>query len=43
VVPAIREVLVRAQAAIDSIAAAELSSLSFENTFWALENATEEL
>lgn len=41
--PAIEQALQRAQAAVDEIAARDLASLTFENTFLALEHATEEL
>ncbi len=41
--PAVMSALSRAQAAIDTIAAASLESVAFENTFLALERATEEL
>ena len=43
VVPDIEEGLVRAEAAIDEIAARDLSALTYDNTFLALERATEEL
>ena len=41
--PAIETALAHAQAAIDEIAARDETALSFENTFLALEHATEEL
>lgn len=41
--PAIETALSRAQAAIDAIAARPLDGLTYENTFLALERATEEL
>ena len=41
--PAIATALARAQAAIDAIAARDLGALTFDNTFLALERATEEL
>ena len=41
--PAISAALARAQAAIDEIAARDLAALSYENTFLALEHATEEI
>lgn len=41
--PAIDTALQRAQAAIDAIATRELAALTYENTFLALEQATEEL
>ncbi|HYP16559.1 MAG TPA: M3 family metallopeptidase, partial [Opitutus sp.] len=41
--PAIAEALQRAQAAIDTIAGRDLDRLSYEDTFLALEHATEEL
>src|SRR4051812_43222180 len=43
VAPAIEAALTRAQAAIEAIAATDLGSLTYENTFLALEHATEEL
>src|SRR5690349_5795415 len=43
VVPGIDVALVRAQAAIDAIGTLDLQSLTYENTFLALECATEEL
>ena len=43
VAPAIEIALSRAQAAIDVIASRDLGALSYENTFLAVENATEEL
>src|SRR5450759_5043635 len=41
--PAITTALARAQATIDAIAARDLTTLTYENTFLALENATDEL
>lgn len=41
--PAISAALTRAQAAIDEIAGRDLAGLTYENTFLALEHATEEL
>lgn len=41
--PSISAALDRAQAAVDRIAAGEISEVSYENTFLALEQATEEL
>ncbi|MEY2880388.1 MAG: hypothetical protein RLZZ15_2768 [Verrucomicrobiota bacterium] len=43
IAPAIDEALANAQAAIDAIATRDLGGLSFENTFLALEHATEPL
>jgi oligopeptidase A len=43
IAPAIETALARAQAAIDTIATRELSTVTYENTFLALEHATEEL
>ncbi len=43
VVPAIREALAEAQSAIDAIAARAVGEVTFENTFLALEQATEGL
>ena len=43
IVPGIEAALARAQAAIDAIADRDLGTLTFENTFLALEHATEEL
>lgn len=43
IAPAIEAALVRAQAAIDVIAALEPGALTYDNTFLALERATEEL
>ncbi|MBL9187109.1 MAG: M3 family metallopeptidase [Opitutaceae bacterium] len=43
IAPAIEAALARAQAAIDAIAAGEAGKQTFENTFLALEEATEEL
>jgi oligopeptidase A len=43
IAPAIEQALADAQASIDRIAAIELSEVSFENTFLALEKATEVL
>lgn len=43
VAPGIDAALTRAQAAIDAIAARDLGTLTYENTFLALEQATEEL
>jgi oligopeptidase A len=43
IVPGIEVALTRAQAAVDAIAGRDLGSLSYENTFLALEHATEEL
>ncbi len=43
VAPAIETALGRAQATIDTIASRELSTVSYENTFLALEHSTEEL
>src|SRR5678816_1145750 len=43
VAPGIDAALGCAQAAIDAIAARDLNSLTYENTFLALEHATEEL
>ncbi len=43
VVPAIEAALARAQEAIDAIAVRDMRELTFENTFLALEAATEEL
>jgi len=42
-VPDIRKAIKAAQHTIDTIASHELSGLTFENTFWALEHSTEEL
>lgn len=41
--PAIEAAIARAQAAIDAIAGLEVGKLTYENTFLALEHATEEL
>lgn len=41
--PGIEEALARAQAAIDAIAGRDLGTLTYQNTFLALEDATEEL
>ncbi len=41
--PGIVEALIRAQAAVDAIATRDLGTLTFENTFLALERATETL
>jgi oligopeptidase A len=41
--PAIATALARAQAALDAIAARDLAALTYDNTFLALERATEEL
>jgi oligopeptidase A len=43
IAPAIEAALTRAQAAIDAIASRDSATLTFENTFLALEHATEEL
>ena len=43
IVPGIELALSRAQRTIDEIAARDLATLSYENTFLALENSTEEL
>jgi oligopeptidase A len=43
IAPAIEDALQRAQAAIDTIAGADLARLDYANTFLALEKATEEL
>ncbi|MDF3059205.1 MAG: oligopeptidase [Rariglobus sp.] len=43
IAPAIEAALARAQAAIDAIAALPPEALTYDNTFLALENATEEL
>ena len=43
IVPAIDEVLVNAQAAVDAVALRPLAGLTYENTFLALEHATEQL
>ena len=43
IAPAIEGALVRAQASIDAIVAREPAALTYENTFLALENATDEL
>ena len=43
VVPAIEAALARAQDEIDAIATRDVQTLTFENTFLALEQATEEL
>ncbi|GAB1488703.1 M3 family metallopeptidase [Opitutaceae bacterium] len=43
IAPAIELALTRAQAAVDAITALEPAALTFENTFLALESATEEL
>lgn len=43
VAPALESALERAKAAVDAIAARDLGSLTYENTFLALENSTEEL
>jgi oligopeptidase A len=43
IAPAITEVLARAQAAVDAIALRDLQTLTYANTFLALEHATEEL
>src|SRR5215212_3836668 len=43
VVPGIDAALARAQAAIDAISARDLGALTYDNTFLALEHATEEL
>jgi len=43
IAPAIEGALVRAQAAIDAIVARDMGALTYENTFLALENATDEL
>jgi oligopeptidase A len=43
IAPAIESALARAQAAIDAIAAADLAAVTYDNTFLALERATEEL
>src|SRR4051812_18337969 len=43
VVPGIEEALARAQAGLDAIATRDLSAVSYENTFLALEKASEEL
>lgn len=43
IAPAIETALTRAQTAIDAIAARDLATLTYENTFLALEHATEEL
>lgn len=43
IAPGIQELLTSAQAAIDEIAARDLSRLTYENTFLALEGATEPL
>jgi oligopeptidase A len=41
--PAVEQALTKAQAAIDAIAGRDLRELNYENTFLALEHATEEL
>ncbi|HEY8931757.1 MAG TPA: M3 family metallopeptidase, partial [Rariglobus sp.] len=43
IAPAIESALAKAQAAIDAIASADLATLTYDNTFLALEHATEEL
>jgi oligopeptidase A len=43
IAPAIENALARAQSAIDAIAATDLGAVSYDNTFLALERATEEL
>jgi oligopeptidase A len=43
IVPAIDQALSDAQAAVDAVAARPLSALTYENTFLALEHATEQL
>jgi oligopeptidase A len=43
IAPAIEGALVRAQAAVDAIAGRDLGGLTYENTFLAIENATDEL
>ena len=43
IAPAIEAALTRAQSAIDAIASLELDGLTYDNTFLALEHATEEL
>ena len=43
IVPAIDEALAGAQAAIDAVATQDLAAVSYENTFLALERATEQL
>jgi oligopeptidase A len=43
IVPAIEQALVGAQAAIDAVAAQDLAAVSYDNTFLALERATEQL
>jgi oligopeptidase A len=43
IAPAIESALARAQSAIDAIAATDLATVTYDNTFLALERATEEL
>lgn len=43
IAPAIETALARAQSAIDAIAATDLAAVTYDNTFLALEHATEEL
>jgi oligopeptidase A len=43
IVPAIEQALVGAQTAIDAVAAQDLATVSYDNTFLALEHATEQL
>ena len=43
IAPAIEEALTRAQAAVDAIASIDLGAVTYDNTFLALERATEEL
>lgn len=43
IAPAIESALVRAQAAIDAIGSLDLAAVTYDNTFLALERATEEL
>ena len=43
IAPAIEGALVRAQASIDAIVARDMGALTYENTFLALENSTDEL
>ena len=43
IVPAIKGALARAQAAIDAVVGQDMGTLTYENTFLALENATDEL
>ena len=43
IAPAITDALARAQTAIDVIAARDLGSLTYANTFLALEQATEDM